>query len=136
MHYYSRQSLSHFVALLLFVLAMSSVQAQKIDVLNTNGISDVWEYTYSAVGVDPNADDDGDGVPNLLESIAGTNPFDSNSVPRLAFTTPTSTNFALSLPCALGKRYEWQSVQGLAGLASSNWVTESSFVARSGAFVT
>src|SRR6266481_4376266 len=71
-----------------------------------------------------------------MESIAGTDPLDSNSVPRLSFTTPTLTNFTLSMPCALGKRYEWQSVQGLAGLASSNWVTESSLVARSGAFVT
>src|SRR6266481_4742030 len=71
-----------------------------------------------------------------MESIAGTDPLNSNSVPVLSFTAPTSTNFTLSLPCALGKRYEWQSVQGLAGLAASNWVAESSIVARSGSFVT
>jgi len=36
--------------LLLVLLAMSGVRAQKIDTLNTNGMSDVWEYSYGAVG--------------------------------------------------------------------------------------
>src|SRR6266496_5404419 len=97
--------------LILLVLSPGLLQAQKID-LNLNGISDVWEYTFGANALDPNADTDSDGVINRLESIAGTDPFDSNSVPKLSFAA-TPTNFTLNLPTALGKRYEWQSVQGI-----------------------
>src|SRR5216117_1689184 len=96
------------LALLVIFSGLGTARAQKID-LNANGMSDVWELLFGAAGLAPNADADGDGVSNALESLAGTDPFDSNSVPRLSFTTPSSTNFTLSLPCALGKRYEWQS---------------------------
>ena len=136
MHDNSTNPLSRVLAPALLLFAVLTASAQKIDTLNTNGISDVWEYTFGAVGLNPNADDDGDGVSNLQESIAGTDPLSSNSVPRLSFATPGTTNFTLSLPSALGKRYEWQSVQGVEGLVASNWVSESSLVARSGSVVT
>ena len=51
--------------------------------LNGNGMSDVWEWVYSAYGINPNSDSDGDGFSNLQEAIAGTNPFDSNSYPHI-----------------------------------------------------
>jgi len=51
--------------------------------LNGNGMSDVWEWVYSAYGINPNSDSDGDGFSNLQEVIAGTNPFDSNSYPHI-----------------------------------------------------
>src|SRR6185369_3743512 len=112
-------------------LLAATAQAQKLD-LNANGMSDVWENIFNSAALNPAGDADGDGVSNLAESLAGTDPFDSNSVPRMALSSMTATNFTLSMPCALGKYYEWQSIQGL----GTNWVTESASVARSGTVVT
>ena len=112
-------------------LLAATAQAQKLD-LNANGMSDVWENIFNSAALNPAGDADGDGVSNLAESLAGTDPFDPNSVPRMALSSMTATNFTLSMPCALGKYYEWQSIQGL----GTNWVTESASVARSGTVVT
>src|SRR3954471_3904473 len=79
--------------------------AQMVDG-NGNGMSDIWEAMYGAIGLDPEADTDGDGVVNRLESIAGTNPFDSNSVPRIAQSAYSLTNFTVSLASVLGKSYQ------------------------------
>ncbi len=51
---------------------------------DSNGLLKSWELRYfGRLGVDPNADPDGDGMPNLDEMLAGTNPTDANS--RFAF---------------------------------------------------
>src|SRR5262245_15794724 len=109
------------VVALFLAVALAPVQAQKLD-LNANSLSDVWEAVFFGSTLLSNGDDDGDGVPNVLESIAATNPFDSNSVPRLSFSS-TATNVTLTIAAALGKKYEWQSVQGVAGVGTSNWTT-------------
>lgn len=54
-----------------------TVHARTVD-LNGNGMSDIWELIYGASSLPPGGDADGDGASNLMESIAGTNPFDSN----------------------------------------------------------
>ncbi|MCU0796328.1 MAG: DUF1800 family protein [Akkermansiaceae bacterium] len=46
---------------------------------NANGMCDVWEARFAAQGIAPEGDADGNGVSNLEESIAGTNPFVANS---------------------------------------------------------
>jgi len=109
--------------------------ARTID-LNANGMSDIWELVYGASKLEPNGDADGDGASNLLESIAGTNPFDSNSVPRIISVACTVTNFSVSMPCALGKQYELQSIPTVGGGSLPNWTTEASLVARTGTVVT
>ena len=106
--------------------------AQKID-LNGNGMSDVWEWVYNAYGVSPTADPDGDGFNNLQESMAGTDPYDSNSFPHISFGAYAGTNFSVTLPCALGKQYTLQSITVF---SRSNWVVETNIVARSGTNVT
>ena len=51
-----------------------------------NGLPDWWELKYfGAIGQDPNADPDGDGLTNLQEYAMGTNPLladtDGDGVP-------------------------------------------------------
>jgi len=104
--------------------------AQKID-MNVNGMSDVWEQIYGATVLNPNLDSDGDGVPNNLESLAGTDPFDASSYPHIPVMSQSGNNFMVSIPCELGKQYELQSTTDW-----TNWTSEASVVARSGNNVT
>ena len=96
-------------------------------VVNTNGISNIWKTIHNAAALDPNADADGDGFSNGQEALAGTDPFDSNSYPRISAVIYSNGTFNVSFPCAVGKRYQLQSVQ-LWG--STNWVNETDLVAR------
>ena len=106
--------------------------AQIID-LNHNGLSDVWEFVFNATGINPNADADGDGFSNAQEAVAGTNPFDVRSYPRIPAVAGTPTNFSVTLPAVLGKLYQLQS---LAALGSTNWVAETNQLVRTGTNVT
>lgn len=47
--------------------------------LNGNGMSDAWELWIGNFGLNAAQDDDGDGMSNAAEAMAGTNPFDKNS---------------------------------------------------------
>jgi len=126
--------LSRLCASILALLVCGRVHAQKLD-LNGNGMSDVWEQIYGAVALDPNLDSDGDGVSNLQESMAGTDPFDPASVPRIPTTAHSASNFSVTLPSALGKQYELQSVQPqISGW--TNWTVDATIIARTGTVVT
>src|SRR6184192_1182664 len=57
---------------------------------NTNAISVIWRMVYGAQDIDPDADPDGDGLSNRQEAIAGTNPFDPRSAPRISVFTVTN----------------------------------------------
>jgi len=95
--------------------------------LNGNGMSDIWEWLYNATNVPPNADPDGDGVSNIKEATAGTNPFNSNSVPKISLLSVAGTNGSITIPGQFGKVYQLQSVTNL---GSTNWLTETSAVVR------
>jgi hypothetical protein len=71
---------------------------------NEDGISDVWASLYPTAGL-PTADPDGDGVSNLDEAKAGTNPLSAAS--RFAVTTSVdaSGNLALRWLGVSGKHY-------------------------------
>ena len=70
--------------LLIAALAMfGAAPANAIVDLDGDGMSDVWQQKFGAVGINPNGDDDGDGQTNFAESVAGTNPFDATSVFKL-----------------------------------------------------
>jgi uncharacterized protein (DUF1800 family) len=120
------------VGLCLTMLGADRSRATMVD-LNGNGLSDVWEWAYNAVGIGPNADADGDGFSNLQEALAGTNPFDSNSYPKISVVIYTNASFSVTIPSALGKQYQLQSVPFP---GSTNWVNETNLVARSGSTVT
>ena len=128
----SRKALRRWRWVVISVLvAGAAFRAAALEDLNGNGISDIWEWIYSATGINPNADSDGDGFSNLQEAVAGTNPFDSNSYPRISLVTVVSgTNVNVTIPGALGKLYQLQSVTNL---GSFNWLVETGMVLRTGA---
>jgi hypothetical protein len=69
--------------------------------LDGNGLPDAWERLYfGRLGIDPAADPDGDGLNNLAEHKAGTNPNDFQS--QFKFIRVTSQ--------AQGVLVEWSSV--------------------------
>jgi hypothetical protein len=109
-------------------LKPATASAQMVD-LNGNGMSDIWEWFYSATNMSANADSDGDGMSNLQESVAGTNPFDSNSVPRISLFPVSDANGSIKMAAQPGKLYQLQSVTNL---GSANWLTETSMVMRAG----
>src|SRR5580658_742294 len=110
--------------ILVFAFGMSVAQARIID-LNHNGMSDIWEWIYNAYGISPTTDPDGDTFNNLQESIADTDPFNSNSYPYIPTFTNSSSNFSVTFPCVVGKLYQ---LQGLTAIGATNWVVEASVV--------
>lgn len=75
--------------------------------LNGNGLNDVWELHYRAVGIDPVGDPDGDGRNNKAESDAGTDPFDSRSVLRvIEYSDTAGGDSDVTFASQLGKQYE------------------------------
>src|ERR1043165_6563476 len=72
-----------------------------LDDVDGNGLPDAWERSYfGRTGIDPFADPDGDGLNNLAEYKAGTNPNDFQS--QFRFIRITSQ--------AQGVLVEWSSV--------------------------
>jgi hypothetical protein len=79
---------------------------------NGNGLPDQWEADFFPGGLDPNADDDGDGLDNRSEYIAGTNP--TNSASYLKVGEIESTGGAtISFPAMANKTYTVEYKDGL-----------------------
>jgi subtilisin family serine protease len=73
-----------------------------------NGLPDWWELEYFGhlTGTDPNADPDHDGMDNLAEWIAGTNPTNPASSLRLTLVSATNSDGAvLNWSSVAGKTY-------------------------------
>ena len=100
---FRRTALTAIVAFTLCLFPFA--RAWAIIDLNGNGMSDIWELVYGAQGLDPQADTDGDGMTNLQESIAGTNPFSATS--RFSVTRVDSVTGGVTLywPSMAGKVY-------------------------------
>ena len=92
---------------------------------NGNGFPDLWEISNGTGTLVASADDDGDGLDNQQESIAGTDPMDSDSklTPNLAFTT---TDVDVQWSAVPGKRYEMFGSNDLNG-----WDPMGSWIANS-----
>ncbi|HXJ59261.1 MAG TPA: hypothetical protein VNU68_21640 [Verrucomicrobiae bacterium] len=79
---------------------------------NGNGTSDIWEALYStpACGLQLSSsldiDSDGDGVLNRQEAVAGTDPRDARSVPRIRGLELTTHGVVVTIAGALGKSYQ------------------------------
>jgi subtilisin family serine protease len=75
---------------------------------DSNGLPDWWELQYFGhlTGTDPNADPDHDGMNNLAEWIAGTNPTNAASVLRLTLVSATNANnIVVGWSSVAGKNY-------------------------------
>jgi subtilisin family serine protease len=73
-----------------------------------NGLPDWWELEYFGhLGTDPNADPDHDGMSNLAEWLAGTNPTNAASSLRLTLLSVSNiNNVMLGWPSVAGKTYQ------------------------------
>jgi hypothetical protein len=74
-----------------------------------NDINDDWEVQYFGhIGVDPNADPDGDGFSNLQEFLAGTDPVDANSALRITGISAEGDDVRITWSAVGGKSYAVQ----------------------------
>ena len=83
---------------------------------NSNGLPDVYEALYGIGGVlDPEADNDGDGMKNKQEYGAGTDPTDRLSNLKLEFVGTSPAGATLRFQTATNRTYSVQFSDGLAG---------------------
>ena len=71
---------------------------------NANQQSDIWEASFGAIALNPSLDTDKDGFTNLQESVAGTNPLDATSAPKLQIAI-AGLDVTVDWSSILGKRY-------------------------------
>src|SRR5882672_5229350 len=89
---------------------------------NANGLPDAWERTYfGTLGVNPDADPDGDGMSNQEEYLAGTNPTNSVDAFKITDFTPSAggTNVSLTWSSVLTRYYF---IQETTDLNSQVWI--------------
>ena len=89
---------------------------QRIVDTDANGLPDWWELQYFGhlTGTDPNADPDHDGMSNLAEWLAGTNPTNASSCLRLMALPSGNTNvFVVNWPSVAGKYYRLERATNL-----------------------
>ena len=100
-------------AALWLALPSSSALAAPIDA-DGNTLDDAWETFYNATGLNPLADDDGDGFNNFQEMIAGTDPRNPASAPPTPqITVNADTSVTLRWASQAGKSYQVQTAAPL-----------------------
>lgn len=107
--------------------ASAFVQTDSIQqgALAPDGLPIAWLLqNFGTTNVDANADPDGDGMSNLQEYLAGTNPTDSNSVLRITFVArdPALQNTTLDWLSVPTRAY---AVQSRPSLSSGTWIDTS-----------
>ncbi|MBX7209729.1 MAG: DUF1800 family protein [Verrucomicrobiaceae bacterium] len=82
--------------------------AGQVPVGQTNGpdqLDDIWQGLFNAWALAPSADEDNDGCSNLVESIAGTNPFSTTDCLKVGNTVITGGNVIFTVKAEAGKKY-------------------------------
>jgi glycosidase len=122
---------------------VSGVQVRKIgDVASGNdGIPDWWRLAYFGHAIGQAADKsrasddaDGDGMSNLNEYFAGTDPLNPASVFRIKQVTTASGDVQINFESALGKTYQLQRRETLD--LNSPWVDVGAFIPGDGSAMT
>lgn len=80
-----------------------------------DGLDDVWQSKFDAWGVSTTDDPDKDGCSNQIESVAGTNPFQSGDCLKVGNTVVTATDVVFSFVSEAGKKYRVLSNTTLSG---------------------
>ena len=70
-----------------------------------DGLPDAWEEHYADLSLDPDVDNDGDGLKNREEWIAGTDPVDGQSVLRFGEGGAEASAVTISWQSATGRTY-------------------------------
>jgi Matrixin/Carboxypeptidase regulatory-like domain len=100
---------------------------------NFDGLDDAFQRTYfplfTAANAAPTADPDGDGMNNLAEYIAGTNPTNAASVFKLLSPTNSSGGTAVRWLSVAGKSYQ---VLSRTNLLAGSWRTNGTAVTATG----
>ena len=78
-----------------------------------NGLADIWEARYTALGLAASDDSDGDGISNADESLAGTNPLDALSAFKIALTNVNEDTVRVGWPSAIHREHQLQSTASL-----------------------
>lgn len=104
----SRSALAHTA---LFLLAFAPL-ASALDTSSTgfgqgaaDGLDDIWQSKYNAWGVVGSADADNDGCSNLIESIAGTDPFKAGDCLKVGNTIVSGSSVTFHFESEGGKKY-------------------------------
>ena len=88
---------------------------------NGSGLPDWWQMLFfGRLGVDPTADPDGDGLTNLQEYLAGSNPLDSANTVLITRLEVVVSGILIHFNTVLGKTY---SVEKTSILAPATWST-------------
>src|SRR5206468_1450552 len=103
------------IALGLTVGGLNARAQTEVAAANTNRMSPIWAAIYGAQDIDPNADPDGDGLSNWQEAVAGTDPFDAGSAPRISSFTVTNKTAQVRILGALGRGNDCQPTESIGG---------------------
>jgi subtilisin family serine protease len=97
------------------VVTGGRLNLQRIVDSDANGLPDWWEKTYfgQLTGVDPNADPDHDGLSNLGEWLAGTNPTNAASTLRLTAHASGTNSVIINWASVAGKFYRLERATNL-----------------------
>ncbi len=95
---------SHIVLMFTVASLLSPTLAAPVD-LDQNGLADAWELKFDAQGLLPDGDEDSDGLSNLEECLAGTDPFSPTSFFKVSSVVAQDGLTRVVWPTVAGKEY-------------------------------
>lgn len=125
-----------------FILATATaVSAFAATDYNNDGFCDVWQQKFNGFGLVTSNDEDGDGMNNQLEALAGTDPRNSADVLKLGPMSINGSNIVHTFIAERGKRYQmvsastanaatWTSVSGSAKVSTIDHASDSISITR------